>query len=71
MMRASPEVRSFGRNEQPARSHAPQPPKPPAPHTKTERQIAREIGQRLDELRPLVNELPRLDRAERLLRSIK
>lgn len=58
------------REEKPARVHAPQPPKPPAPRTKTIRQVQREIAGRIDELSPVVAEFAKLEKAAEALKDI-
>jgi hypothetical protein len=53
--------------EQSARVHAEQPPKP----TKTAKIFLVEIRHRMEELKPLVEEYPRLEAADKALRKIK
>ena len=65
-----PQVRVVGKpDEQPARLHAPQPPKPPVPFN--EQRLKQELRARLADLRPVMREAKRLQRAVRALDCIK
>lgn len=54
------------REEQSARVHAPQPPKP----TRTAKMILADIRLRMQELEPMVKEYPALEEAHKVLKGI-
>lgn len=72
VVRGDPANAVLGRDddEKPARVHGEQPPKPPAtPLTFVER-LVRDIRLRMDELRPLIEEVPQLEAAEHALANV-
>jgi hypothetical protein len=57
--------------EKPARRHASQKPKPKAAPLQFEDRLLRDIRRRKEALAPFVQELPRLERAQEILKGLK
>jgi hypothetical protein len=58
--------------EKPARRHAPQKPKPPVkPPMQFEDRLLRDIRKRMEEIAPVLKEIPRLEKAAQALKEIK
>lgn len=68
--RGDPALRLVGRDEKPARTHAPQPPKPPAQPI-TFARLCADVTHRLAVLEPFANEYARLLEIHNRLEAIK
>lgn len=59
------------REERPAKRHGRQKPKPVATPLSFEERLLRDIRLRMEELKPLIQEVPRLEQALKALKSVK
>jgi hypothetical protein len=71
-MGGDPALHVIGKpEEKPARRHAPQKPKPKAQPLQFEDRLLRDIRLRKEALAPFIQEIPRLEKAQEILKGLK